>query len=135
VPKAKEDKEDKVFIKYTAFPGVVSERSITKDEFKVMGIEQETVSFNRDNRYMVDASDLPEDVIKVFSEDNDFSVGVSDRAPRLMTGEKYDADSEAGPVAAPAGEGSISDTAGTGTTETGNTSIAGSSGGSTPPTT
>jgi hypothetical protein len=72
------------FIKYTAFPGIVSERAITREDFKALGIDHDTVAFNRGNRYMVDASDFPAEVLAVFEEESDFTVSESDKAPALM---------------------------------------------------
>lgn len=142
---AEEDKSSKVFIKFTAAPGIVTERRMTDKDFKALGIEHETVVFNRGNRYMVDASEMPESVVRVFQDDDDFSVGTSDRPAKSFTAEKYDAVEEETTLPS-GGEGqgltSGGGTAATGTTggatggtTTGNVSSAGASGGSTAPTT
>lgn len=82
--------EAKVFIKYTHLPGIVN-RGITRADFRALGIDHADVWFTKENRYTVDAAGMPDNVIAVFAEDSDFSVGVNDSPPRLLTGEKYDA--------------------------------------------
>lgn len=122
----------KRFIKYTAYPGIVSERRITKSDFASVGLEHETVSFHRGNRFMVDATDMPDEVVEVFKEDPDFTISTKDNAPRLMAppGSLGGSDGPvAGLTAQTAPTARSAGTTGTSTRGTGGTTGARSSGG------
>lgn len=83
------------FVKYTEYPGIVSERIVTKGDLQAAGIEaKDDIVFNRKNRYMQDASEWPEAAVEFFKETTGFTVSESSTAPRLMTGEKHGADTE-----------------------------------------
>lgn len=114
------------FAKYTAFPGIVSERAFTREDFKALGIEHDTVSFNRQNRYMVDITDLPDEVVQVLKDHSDeFSFSGSEAPPR-MVGNSAVAESGNLPGPQAAVGGTVSSTGAAGTTTGGTTGARGS---------
>lgn len=78
--------EGKTFVKYTALPGIVGRRIITAEDFAAHGIEHETLEWNRGNNFVLDATDLPDEVIALLKEDGGFSFSGSGAAPRLADG-------------------------------------------------
>lgn len=97
------------FIKYTAFPGVVTERVITASDWSDVGLEGPDVRFNRQNRYMVDAGEmgLSDEVLQVFKDDPDFTVSESDKAPRLVGNTEPVGTSASTPSVKEGNEGSV----------------------------
>lgn len=78
--------ESRTFVKYTAFPGIHAERTITKDDWESIGIDHDSITFDRSNRFQIDATDLPEDVLEYFKGDDDFKVSSKDSPPALADG-------------------------------------------------
>lgn len=74
---------ERTYVKYTALPGIVSERSISKADWANIGIDHDDVVFNRGNRFQVDATDFTEEVMEYFRGDDDFSVTTKDSPPAL----------------------------------------------------
>jgi hypothetical protein len=86
------DGEGKVFVKYTAFPGLVT-RILTKQWFKDRGHDVDgDVVFNSANRNMVDASEWPAEIVEELKDDGDFQVSTSPTAPKQITNERYDSE-------------------------------------------
>lgn len=68
-PKTKE----KVWAKYNGLAGIVSERKISKEDFAAIGVQAEDISFNVQNRFMVDVTDLAPDAINVLENEPDIT--------------------------------------------------------------
>lgn len=65
----------RVTVKYEAWQGIVGERIIRDNEWKAIGIDFKTVSFNTSNGFRQDASDWPSDVMDYFeNQDDEFKV-------------------------------------------------------------
>lgn len=76
--KAEETPKERLFAKYTGLAGIVSERTITAADFQSLGIDAPTVSFNRQNRFMVEVTDLDPMALEVLKGEDDISFTSSD---------------------------------------------------------
>lgn len=82
--------EGKVYVKYSAFPGIVT-RVLDKQWFKDRGHDVDAdVVWDASNRNVVDATDWPEEIVQELKEDGDFTISDSPSAPKQVTNEKYD---------------------------------------------
>lgn len=75
---------DKVTVKFTRAPYLIDRKGLTREDWASIGIDHDDVWFDRSNRYMVDASEFPEEVLDYFRNDPDFSISTADnpKAPR-----------------------------------------------------
>lgn len=76
----------KTFVKFVAFPGIISVRSISKEEWAKIGIDFQDVSFDNSNRFMNEATAWPEDVMDYFRGDSEFEVVAKDDTPPPLAG-------------------------------------------------
>jgi hypothetical protein len=75
------------FVKYTAFPGIVAERSVTAKHLRDdLGLDYQgqDLIFNRANNYMIEATGIPDDVLDALKNDGDFTISTSEKPPRLV---------------------------------------------------
>lgn len=118
------------FVKYKALPGIVGERIITEKDWQSIGISHETVKFDRSNRFMIDASGLPEEVMDYFKGDGDFIVSESD-SPVALADKGVVAQNNGASTVPSGGEGSLSGTGTSGGGSTASSTSAASVGGTT----
>lgn len=74
------------YIKYTLFPGVVTERRISRKDLAGAGVEDADLPandlvWNRENRYMVSAEGASAAVLAILKEDGDFTLSDSPATP------------------------------------------------------
>lgn len=102
---------DGKFVKYTQFPGIVSERIITAEDFEANGAPgTPTLVFNSGNRFVIDAEEmgLSDEALKVLKDDGGFTISTSASAPRLAGGTPDPTASPSVPSTKDGNEGSVS---------------------------
>lgn len=82
------------YVKFTDHPGLVSRRIITVDDLKAAGLvpheDQKDFVFDRNNRFMMDTSEWPDEIVDFFKAQPDFTVSDSDKAPVLASSINFD---------------------------------------------
>lgn len=69
---------DKVTIKFTRAPYLIDRKGVTEQDWASIGISHPDVWFDRSNRYMVDATEFPAEVVEYFREDSDFQISTAE---------------------------------------------------------
>lgn len=69
---------DKKWVKFVRAPYLIDVKVIYESDWARIGIDHPTVQFDRSNKYLVDATDFPEEVLEYFRHDEDFSISTAE---------------------------------------------------------
>lgn len=74
MPKSEEKSDVKLREKYIKYMGLSDIRVIRKETWKKIGVESDTVQWDKSNQWRIKAEDLPEGVLRYCENDREFAV-------------------------------------------------------------